>query len=153
MPRYPLPHQRAHDAVLEGLIPAIVFTYTYPRLDIDVSKTINHLLKAPFCIHPKTGRVCVPLDADTVQDFDPAAAPQLRTLVTEVAALEASGVIPPATKEDVSEGVDRAQLIVSNTSLSKYMSFFANFVQRLERTATDKFRRERERAAGWTADF
>ena len=32
---------------------------------------MNHLLKAPFCVHPKTGRVSVPFDASTVDTFDP----------------------------------------------------------------------------------
>ncbi|KAK4535542.1 hypothetical protein CDCA_CDCA05G1567 [Cyanidium caldarium] len=49
----------------------IVFHHLYPRLDVEVTKQTNHLLKAPFCVHPKTGRVCVPFRAADVQRFRP----------------------------------------------------------------------------------
>lgn len=58
--------------------------YTYPRLDAEVSKHRNHLLKAPFCVHPKTGRICVPVDPDTVDSFDPATVPTVAQLLLEL---------------------------------------------------------------------
>ncbi|KAK1264395.1 hypothetical protein QJS04_geneDACA022938 [Acorus gramineus] len=69
---------------LRRCIEEIVFSYTYPRLDMEVSKHMNHLLKAPFCVHPKTGRVCVPIDPDRCEDFDPTAVPALSELLEEL---------------------------------------------------------------------
>ena len=42
-------------------IKCTVLSYVWPRLDANVSKQRNHLSKSVFSVHPKTGRVCVPL--------------------------------------------------------------------------------------------
>mmetsp|Transcript_24181 Transcript_24181/g.23763 ORF Transcript_24181/g.23763 Transcript_24181/m.23763 type:complete len:254 (+) Transcript_24181:248-1009(+) len=64
---------RSKDTSMENL----VFTYLYPRLDANVSKGINHLLKSPFCVHPKTGKICVPFDPKEVFQFDLEGVPTL----------------------------------------------------------------------------
>lgn len=76
---------QAGDKGLRGVADYIMFKHTYPRLDINVSKEINHLLKAPFCVHPKTGRVCVPFRASEVDAFRPGErAPGIGALLGEI---------------------------------------------------------------------
>ena len=65
----------------------ITLQYTYPRLDAEVSKHRNHLLKAPFCVHPATGRICVPVDPREVDSFDPEVVPTVGQLLRELDAL------------------------------------------------------------------
>ncbi len=62
----------------------IMLQYAYPRLDINVTKGLNHLLKSPFCIHPKTGRVCIPFDPSDVDHFNPDNVPTINQIVQEL---------------------------------------------------------------------
>ena len=82
-------------AAVDAAFQDVILQYTYPRLDAEVSKHRNHLLKAPFCIHPKTGRVCVPVDPATVDKFDPAEVPTVRQLLEEL-----DGIPPAAPGEN-----------------------------------------------------
>lgn len=63
---------------LKHMIAELKLYYAYPRLDINVTKSLNHLLKAPFCVHPKTGKISVPFKAQFVDHFDPSAVPTIR---------------------------------------------------------------------------
>jgi predicted DNA primase small subunit len=71
----------------------IMFQYMYPRLDVNVSIGLNHLLKAPFCVHPKTGRVCIPIDPARCEEFDPfTGVPLLSDLIAELNANGPEGI-------------------------------------------------------------
>ncbi len=61
-----------------------VLTYTWPRLDANVSKQVNHLSKAMFSVHPKTGLVCVPVC--DVATFKPETCPSVAGLLAGDAA-------------------------------------------------------------------
>ncbi|KAF7375957.1 DNA primase [Mycena sanguinolenta] len=78
------PKESPQRASLMAAMEDIILQYTYPRLDENVSKKRNHLLKAPFCIHPKTGRVCVPVDPEKIEEFDPEAVPTVNQLIREL---------------------------------------------------------------------
>lgn len=118
-----------------------VFRFTYPRLDINVSKMQNHLLKAPFCVHPKTGRVCVPLNLQKIDEFDPFAVPTLQTVVTEL-------------DEYVEQDNEKVEYEWQKTSLKKYFDHFnASFLIPMLKTVKQSEKLEREQQASLAADF
>jgi DNA primase small subunit len=104
----------------------IVLEYTYPRLDAEVSKKLNHLLKSPFCVHPRTGRVCVPIDVRKAEEFDPLAVPTVTDLLSEIDKWDASH---PSDEEE-GENAKKIQ-DWEKTSLKPYVELFRAFVSGL----------------------
>jgi DNA primase small subunit len=113
----------------------IVLEYTYPRLDIEVSKKLNHLLKSPFVVHPGTGRVCVPIDLKNLEDFDPLGVPTVQGLLAEI----------DAWKDDSGSEDSKPVADWEKTSLKPYVDrfrLFVNGIMKDEKVA--KVKRERE---------
>ncbi|CAM0140746.1 unnamed protein product [Umbelopsis sp. WA50703] len=110
----------------------IVFQYTYPRLDDKVTTNINHLLKSPFCVHPKTERVCVPIDPDHCDDFDPFAVPTLQKLCKELDEYHAVN----------GNTADKRMADYEKTSLKEYVEIFEKFVDGLFKEVLERKRAE-----------
>jgi DNA primase small subunit len=123
---------------------AIVFTYVYPRLDVNVSTHRNHLLKSPWCVHPKTGRVCVPIDPDTCETWDPHTVPTVASLAVELDSFGTGGMAME-TDGEVDGGNQKRVKVddVSKTSLKPYMHFFEEkFLAPLYSEIRSEFREE-----------
>lgn len=107
----------------------IMLQYCFPRLDVNVSKGVNHLLKSPFCIHPKTGRVCVPIDYATVDQFNPFSVPTISKLCLEVENVGRENVPP----DDAENKGKRGSSLYKKTCLQPYMKSFEQFLSKLLR--------------------
>lgn len=64
-------------------IEALLVKWTFPRLDVNVSVQNTHLIKVPFSVHPDTGKVCVPIRMDAIDDFVVESAPTLHSLASD----------------------------------------------------------------------
>ncbi|CAG8434880.1 12896_t:CDS:10 [Ambispora gerdemannii] len=121
---------------LETIKREIQFQYIYPRLDENVSAHINHLLKSPFCIHPSTGRVCVPIPPDDFENFDPTKVPTVSTIIYEMSQWN--------ERHPVQSG-ERKMSDYEKTSLKPYVKYFEDFVQEVLKDARIRRRAAQQR--------
>ncbi len=56
----------------------LIFMLLYPRLDVAVTTSMTHCIKAPFVVHPESKRCCVPIP--NVETWGPHMAPRLSEL-------------------------------------------------------------------------
>jgi DNA primase small subunit len=119
--------------------------YTYPRLDAEVSKKLNHLLKSPFVVHPGTGRVCVPIDIRRLEDFDPFAVPTVTQLLQEIDEWDMSNA-------DLSDEERQKVQDWQKTGLKPYVEYFRGYVANLLKEE-GKGKREREEGGADAMEF
>lgn len=105
------------------LVEEVMLELTYPRLDVAVTKGTQHLLKAPFSVHPKTGRICVPIDIANVASFDPFTVPTVSELCNEIDAYDAEHKAADTTSSSVED--------YKKTSLAPSISLFQSFVDKV----------------------
>lgn len=94
----------------------------YPRLDVNVSTGTNHLLKSPFCIHPKTGNVAVPLDVEKIESFDVTQCPRIDRVVEELPSLLAE-----READENEDSKNRKFLAYKHGLLAQYVENFEKF--------------------------
>jgi len=122
----------------------IMFQYVYPRLDVNVSKGLNHLLKSPFCIHPKTGRVCIPIDPKKADEFDPLSVPTISQLFAE---LDASIDSSNDANDSIKKGEDYLK-----TTLAPSIKIFQTMIKGLEKEYLQRHREDikvKEETGAW----
>ncbi|XP_071495058.1 DNA primase small subunit-like [Diadema antillarum] len=126
------------------LVAEIAFQYCYPRLDVNVSKGVNHLLKSPFCIHPKTGRVCVPMDTTELDLFDPMKVPDISQLCYEIDDFDRRN--NPTENNDENQPPTKKRIKdYKKTSLLKNVEVFERFVAGMEKTWKGKLQEQSDR--------
>ncbi|CAH8595939.1 unnamed protein product [Schistosoma rodhaini] len=111
-----------------NVLKEIVLNFTYPRLDVNVSTGLNHLLKSPFCVHPKTGHICIPFNPQEVDKLDPFNVPTLNELVEQLSSVTNDEHDCSNNDENISSN-DKHLLSFKNTSLRSSIEYFETFIK------------------------
>mmetsp|Transcript_30255 Transcript_30255/g.76100 ORF Transcript_30255/g.76100 Transcript_30255/m.76100 type:complete len:463 (-) Transcript_30255:11-1399(-) len=108
--------KRGYDDSLDSIEDKIICAFTYPRLDTHVSASMGHLLKSPFCVHPKTGRICVPFDPQHATEFNPLRVVELPQLLEQLDEWAEKHPSPVAETTDDGEDDDSSKSTLKQTN-------------------------------------
>ena len=67
----------------DSCINEFILSILSPRLDWSVTRQSAHLLKGPFCVHPKTGFVSVPMPLELLENFNLKRIPKIDNLLNK----------------------------------------------------------------------
>ncbi|CAI2348363.1 unnamed protein product [Caenorhabditis sp. 36 PRJEB53466] len=101
----------------------------YPRLDVNVTTGTNHLLKSPFCVHPGTGNIAVPLDVNTIAQFDVKTCPRIDHVIAELEARNELKKEENEENEEAEESKNRKYLAYRHGILAPYVENFEKFIK------------------------
>uniref|UniRef100_UPI00398F36BD DNA primase small subunit isoform X1 n=2 Tax=Pristiophorus japonicus TaxID=55135 RepID=UPI00398F36BD len=114
----------------------IKLQYCYPRLDVNVSKGLNHLLKSPFSVHPKTGRISVPMDVQNLDKFDPFSVPTISSLCKELDKKTEDEQQNTSAENGEEPEVKRRTRDYKKTNLLGPIKIFEQFIDKMEQSRT-----------------
>lgn len=108
---------------IKFLVEEIKIQYSYPRLDVNVTKGFNHLLKSPFSIHPKTGKVSIVFKPNNAKNMRLDEIPNLYTLLDDSSPdnIQHQGNMRAAVKsfQEVVFSLEKAEAIRRKNDASK----------------------------------
>ena len=120
---------------------------------MEVSKKLIHLLKSPFVVHPKTGRVCVPIDVSKLDRFDPIGVPTVTELLGEIDDWDGERRQEDEAKaEEGGKEEGKKVLDYEKTRLKPYVEYFKAHVATLLKDERG-VKREREEGQGDAMEF
>lgn len=130
---------------LRNIVEEIQLVTMYPRLDINVTKGFNHLLKAPFSIHPSSGKVSIPFNPNHVAKLDPNTVPTITYLMHEINAFDEKRILLDNTTNNNNDDEKSRIKDYKKTSMFKAVLVFEEFIHKLESNLKSKIFEQNER--------
>ena len=112
---------------MKYLIEEIKIQYCYPRLDVNVTKGFNHLLKSPFSIHPKTGKVSIAFKPEAAKSMKLDEVPTIYTLLDDSSpdSVQHQNNMRTAVKvfQEVVFGFEKSEALIRKNEASKLILY------------------------------